>query len=310
MTISAVMPIYNTGEQLYKTLLSLLAQTEADFELLMIDDCSTDQLTVQIEETFARFDPRFKLRRNEKNMGAAPSRNRGMKMAEGEYLICLDSDDLFAPEMMEIYSRTLEENHAQIAIGSFLMKDIRTGETSLIVPQARPGITDRVFSLKELPDDGLNLWWPIAWNKMLRTSFLRETGIEYLALPGYEDLYFGFASALRADRIAYCPLGDALIIYLVGGSGQLSYRADPRSITRSIEKLLIEESSGNHAHAICQIMRELIMGVSQVLGRPAAEDQKQEYLELVKKLVAEYTTEDSFEEEACRIRRRELLGVL
>ncbi len=122
--ISVVMPIYNTGEQLYKTLMSIMGQIEKDFEVLMIDDASSDALTIETEETFQRFDNRFKLYRQDKNTGAANCRNTGLTLVDSKYTIFLDSDDLFCDNMLLEMSRTLDESGADLCICNFMMLDI------------------------------------------------------------------------------------------------------------------------------------------------------------------------------------------
>ena len=96
--ISIVMPSYNTGAQLRQTIQSILDQTYPNWELILVDDCSTDD-TRQIVESFA--DPRIRYLCNEKNSGAAVSRNYGLREAKGQYIAFQDSDELWEPEKLE-----------------------------------------------------------------------------------------------------------------------------------------------------------------------------------------------------------------
>ncbi len=96
--ISIIMPSYNTGEQLLQTIRSIRAQTYTNWELILVDDCSTDN-TREIVESFA--DPRIRYLCNEKNSGAAVSRNYGLREARGRYIAFQDSDDLWEPEKLE-----------------------------------------------------------------------------------------------------------------------------------------------------------------------------------------------------------------
>lgn len=90
--VSIIMPSYNTGEQIRNSINSVLKQSYRDWELIIIDDCSLDE-TGRIVKSF--HDPRIRYYKNNKNMGAALSRNRGLRLAEGKWIAFLDSDDMW-----------------------------------------------------------------------------------------------------------------------------------------------------------------------------------------------------------------------
>lgn len=96
--VSIIMPSWNTGRFIKETIDSVLAQTYENWELLIVDDCSTDNT----DEIIAGYkDQRIKYFKNEKNCGAAITRNKAMREANGEWIAFLDSDDLWAPEKLE-----------------------------------------------------------------------------------------------------------------------------------------------------------------------------------------------------------------
>jgi len=92
------MPSYNTGRFIKDTIDSVLAQTHTNWELIIVDDCSTDN-TDEVVSTF--HDERIKYIKNEKNSGAAVSRNRALREAKGKWIAFLDSDDLWEPQKLE-----------------------------------------------------------------------------------------------------------------------------------------------------------------------------------------------------------------
>ena len=96
--ISIIMPSYNTEKCISETIHSVLAQTYENWELIVVDDCSTDN-TCRIVRSFA--DPRIRLFCNAVNSGAAVSRNRALREAKGRYIAFLDSDDLWEPVKLE-----------------------------------------------------------------------------------------------------------------------------------------------------------------------------------------------------------------
>ena len=97
--VSIIMPSYNTAKYIEESIKSVLAQTYTNWELLIVDDCSTDN-TDEIVQPFLS-DERVKYLKNEKNSGAAISRNRALREAKGKWIAFLDSDDLWMPEKLE-----------------------------------------------------------------------------------------------------------------------------------------------------------------------------------------------------------------
>ena len=92
------MPSYNTAKFISESINSVLAQTYKDWELIIVDDCSTDNT----DEVVASFnDERIRYLKNEKNSGAAVSRNKAISEASGRWIAFLDSDDLWEPEKLE-----------------------------------------------------------------------------------------------------------------------------------------------------------------------------------------------------------------
>lgn len=105
--ISIIMPSYNTGTHIRDTLKSIINQTYKNWELIIVDDCSTDN-TVEIIKEFD--DKRIILLENEKNSGAAISRNRALREAKGEWIAFQDSDDLWEAEKLEKQLRYMKDN--------------------------------------------------------------------------------------------------------------------------------------------------------------------------------------------------------
>lgn len=96
--VSIIMPSWNTDRFISETIQSVIDQTYTNWELLIVDDCSTDNT----DEAVASFkDDRIKYFHNEKNSGAALTRNKAMREAQGEWIAFLDSDDLWMPEKLE-----------------------------------------------------------------------------------------------------------------------------------------------------------------------------------------------------------------
>ena len=110
--VSVIMPVYN-GEKYIKQAVESVYQQGVPLELLVIDDGSTDHTQEVLSVYEGRED--FRYLKNEKNMGAAGSRNRGVKEAKGEYIAYLDADDWVEADMLESLYRLAEEDHADVA---------------------------------------------------------------------------------------------------------------------------------------------------------------------------------------------------
>ncbi len=98
--VSIITPTYNCGQYIEETILSVQAQTYGNWEMIIVDDCSTDN-TEAIVTRYAAIDHRIRYIKNEHNMGAALTRNRALREARGRWIAFLDSDDLWAPTKLQ-----------------------------------------------------------------------------------------------------------------------------------------------------------------------------------------------------------------
>lgn len=107
--VSIIMPNYNCEKYIEETINSVINQTYTNWELLIVDDCSTDN-SVEIIKSFMEKDERIKLLVNEKNSGAAASRNWALREAKGKWIAFLDSDDLWVADKLEKQIKFMEDN--------------------------------------------------------------------------------------------------------------------------------------------------------------------------------------------------------
>ena len=106
--VSIIMPSYNTAQYIGDSIKSIQNQTYSNWELIIVDDCSTDN-SVEVIESFN--ETRIRLLHNEKNSGAAVSRNYALREAKGKWVAFLDSDDLWLPEKLEKQIQFMEEHN-------------------------------------------------------------------------------------------------------------------------------------------------------------------------------------------------------
>lgn len=107
--VSIIMPSYNCGKYVEETIRSVQAQTYNNWEILFMDDCSTDD-TIRLVSELREKDSRIKMFQNKFNSGAAVSRNNALREAKGRWIAFLDSDDLWEPEKLEKQVKFMEDN--------------------------------------------------------------------------------------------------------------------------------------------------------------------------------------------------------
>ena len=119
--ISVLMPVYNVEKYLEKTLESVKNQTYTDFEVIMVDDGSTDS-SGQLCDKWTQEDSRFRVIHTE-NKGVSAARNTALSLVRGEYIFFMDSDDFIEPETFEELLDTLHKNEADMVMGNLFYTD-------------------------------------------------------------------------------------------------------------------------------------------------------------------------------------------
>ena len=121
VTVSVIVPVYNAEKYLKQTLLSIQNQTFRDFEVLLVDDGSTDQ-SGQICDEWSRKDNRFKVI-HQQNHGVAAARNAGIRAAQGEFIAFLDADDLWLPEKLKRQITFMKEKGCNLSYTAYRFID-------------------------------------------------------------------------------------------------------------------------------------------------------------------------------------------
>lgn len=120
--ISIIIPIFNCEDYLADTIDSVISQTYKSWELILIDDCSTDN-SYEIARNYADVDSRIKLLQNKFNLGQSYSRNKGLDNCQGDYIAFLDSDDLWHPLKLEVHLIYSLKNNIQFSYSDFEVID-------------------------------------------------------------------------------------------------------------------------------------------------------------------------------------------
>lgn len=202
--VSIIMPSYNTGKYIAESIKSVQAQTYKNWELIIVDDCSTDNT----DDVVAKFaDDRIKYFKNEVNLGAAVSRNRALREVNGRWIAFLDSDDLWYPEKLEKQIRFMEENGYAFSY---------TNYEEINEESALTGI--KVTGPKHITKRGMyNYCWPGCLTVMY------DVGV--VGLIQIEDIKKNndYAMWLKVCKKADCYLlNDCLAQYRKGRTGSIS----------------------------------------------------------------------------------------
>lgn len=209
--VSIIIPVYNVEKYLRECLDSVVNQTLTDIEIICINDGSTDN-SLKILEEYASQDNRIKII-NQENQGAGAARNKGLEIAEGEYISFLDSDDFFDLRMLEkLYDKATETN-ADITVCEFYNFNEDTKETTEGISLRKQFIVPfkKIFSYKDCPQSILDTVMRAPWNKLFRTDFLRQCDIKFQNLPYFNDVLFCTLVLAYAQSITAIP--DRLVYY-------------------------------------------------------------------------------------------------
>ncbi len=140
--VSVIIPTYNREKTISRALESVQKQTYKDMEIIIVDDCSTDNTREVIEDYK---DDCIRYIRHDVNKGACAARNTGIEVARGEYIAFQDSDDEWFPQKLETQMKKLEEENADICVTPLISCDIVKG-TQEIHPVG--GYADDVFNIE------------------------------------------------------------------------------------------------------------------------------------------------------------------
>lgn len=198
--ISIIIPVYNVEEYVMECLDSVLKQQFDSYEVICVDDASTDGSAAIVDE-YAKNNEKITLLHHTENLGLSAARNTGIQNAKGKYLLFVDSDDVIMPNTLEELYRTAEKNHTDIVY--FNYKKIY--ESDRVLPQEERKWRDYqgIYSgLDFFSESVRNREVKVeAWRQFLRKEFLVEKNILFYEGILHEDNLFSFLCAMEADRI-------------------------------------------------------------------------------------------------------------
>ena len=202
--VSIIMPSYNTASFIKETIQSVLNQTYSKWELIIVDDCSTDN-TDEVLENIK--DSRIRYFKNDKNSGAAVSRNKALREARGQWIAYLDSDDLWMPEKLEKQIRFMEANGYAFSYTNYEEIDVDGNKTGV-----------KVSGPKRITKTGMfNYCWPGCLTVMFDANKIGIVQIRDIKKNN------DYAMWLKICKKANCYLLDEVLAqYRKGRAGSVS----------------------------------------------------------------------------------------
>ena len=195
--VSIILPVYNAEATLRRCVESILAQTWEEFELLMVDDGSTDA-SGDICDEYAAKDPRVRVF-HKKNGGVSAARNLALDHAQGEYVQFLDSDDWIVPDATRLLLRAAREKEADLVISDFYRV---VGERVSVKGDIEE---DRVLAREEyaqhMMENPADFYYGVLWNKLYRRSILETHHLRMdEEISWCEDFLFNLEYLRWAER--------------------------------------------------------------------------------------------------------------
>jgi len=220
--ISVIIPCYNMEQYVKESLDSLCCQTLQEIEAICIDDGSTDR-TGQILDWYQETDARIKVF-HQSNKGVAAARNKGLEMAEGQFVAFLDPDDFYPdPDTLSLLYHKAVEHEALICGGSFSNYNNETGKVRTYFAGDYAQYTFRTEGLVEYAD----YQFDFGYHRFLYDrKFLKKNGIDFPLYIRYQDPPFFVRAMIAAQRFYAVP--DVVYRYRKGIQVNATTWAEPK----------------------------------------------------------------------------------
>ena len=240
--VSVIVPVYNVEKYLKKCIDSILEQTYPQYEVILVDDGSTDS-SGMICDDFSKQDKRIKVI-HQKNGGLSNARNSGIKVSQGDYLYFVDSDDYLEPNALEQHLQYCEDYDLDISLADVYIakEDGRKNKCSAFKA------TKNVISGEEYLAERIKQqsYFIMVYMEMYRTSLIKENEIYFLDGIVHEDEEWSPRVLIAAKKIMFIP------------NCYYNYVQHPQSITKSKQKIKNLEST----FLICDRMERFFLNVS------------------------------------------------
>lgn len=248
--ISAIVPNYNSGRYIKRCLDSLLNQTYSVEEIIVVDDCSTDESLEIIKEYQLKYS-KVKVEYNLKNMGVSFSRNTGIDKANCEYILFCDGDDWYEDDAVEKMVQALEKNKADFVFGGYYIAYDYSKKIQIKFDNAFPN---------ELPtkDDCISSLPITSCAKLMKKSVIVNNDIKYPEnIRNCEELSFIPIVAIKSEKVVY--LNQCIYNYFQRNNSASNKKIDDLSFFEISYKEFKKQIDSKYNNAIIQRMIEHLL---------------------------------------------------
>lgn len=200
---SVVIPVYNVEPHLRKAINSILEQTFQEYEIILVNDCSTDN-SKGICEVFTKNCENITLVNHEKNCGLSAARNTGMKYACGKYIWFMDSDDYVENNLLEEVYHSVQKNQADLVVFG-LVEDYYDQHNALHHSKTVCPKTSYLSNLlevrKQMIDLEMQTLYGYAWNKFYLLDRIKKLQLKYENITLIEDILFNVEYCMDIDSM-------------------------------------------------------------------------------------------------------------
>ncbi len=291
--ISVIVPVYNIEDYLRRCLDSILTSTYKDYELILVDDGSTDSSSLICNE-YAERDKRISVIHQE-NKGLSPARNAGLEKSKGEYILMIDGDDCIHSQMIEIlHDLITSDNYDFVMCSHKRVHDINSInlEQELSLERKQQRVLSQNECMHNLHLGQRTFDFAVAWNKLYKRNILKGLFFNYDAA---QDVEFNNQVYQRIQKAIYIP--ERLYFYIQRSGSfqnrQLSQRHFDTLITfASCLNDIPNEESLYRSFCLRRIFRRMLTNSFDASGTTLYEYAKDQIKHLRKETIKEFRSND------------------
>ncbi len=294
--ISVIVPIYNVEEYLAECLDSIVCQTKQDFEVIMVDDGSTDS-SGEIAKSYAEKYPNFYYLYKENN-GLGCARNYGVAHSDSKYIIFMDSDDKISEDLYEKMFNAAERNHSDLTICNVVRCNSKKSWSSSLHKKVFIDIESNTHITKNP-----NLFYDTtSWNKLILRSFYEENNFAFPENILYEDIPVTIPMHFRANNVSvvesayyYWRVRDGVTKSITQNTDDFTNLYDRLSVMKMVNKFFVENNINHELFKEWQkkeLQIDLMIFINNCKSLP--EDTFKKTLEIINEYIDENIDEDIF----------------
>lgn len=259
MRFSIIIPVYNVEKYIEKCMASVMGQSFGDYEVIVVDDESPDNSMATVERYAAQHPEKIRIL-CQKNTRQGGARNHGVRYAQGEYLLFVDSDDYVHPDMLKIVDAQLRRTPCDILV----FQHTRVSEDGQVLETARlDDIGPGVYHPRE--DKHIITLHTGPAHKAFRRSFYQESGVTFPEKVLYED---GVMRLLYAKAQTIVLIGDSLYYYVQSGSSTMRRAVSEKMLDiLTVSRLVLTQAKadGLYDHFRQELDFALLSGIRYIL---------------------------------------------